>query len=110
MHYQLGLATPESDECRLTADGVERAWRDGEDFVFDKTYLHRVANDTPRGRLVLLCDVERPLRWSWARGLVRMLNGCVSQASAIQNVASDPRGLPSRAFAALSWVFKRRLA
>lgn len=42
-------------------DGQVYAWRDGEDVMFDETYVHWVKNETEQTRVILFCDVERPL-------------------------------------------------
>ena len=102
IHYQLGLRVPDSNACRLTVDGIDRRWHAGEAFVFDKTYVHSATNETDEGRLVFLCDVERPMRWRWARSVGRAINGVVSSVSAIQNVESDPAGVMSRVFASVT--------
>ena len=61
LRYHLGLSTPNSDACRIVVDGESYAWRDGEAVMFDETYIHWAENRTDRDRLILFCDVERPL-------------------------------------------------
>src|SRR5690606_41164828 len=63
----LGLATPNSDACRIYVDGQPYAWRDGEDVMFDETYVHWVKNETDVTRVILFCDIERPLSRSEER-------------------------------------------
>ncbi|HEY3031615.1 MAG TPA: aspartyl/asparaginyl beta-hydroxylase domain-containing protein, partial [Bradyrhizobium sp.] len=42
--YHLGLVVPKTPgECRILIDGEPYSWREGEDLLFDETYLH-----TPR--------------------------------------------------------------
>jgi beta-hydroxylase len=48
LRYHLGLSTPNSDDCRIFVDGQVYAWRDGEDVMFDETYVHWVKNETDR--------------------------------------------------------------
>jgi beta-hydroxylase len=59
LRYHLGLLTPNSKKCALTLDGVEHAWFDGEELLFDQTYLHSAFNDTDTTRVILFCDVEK---------------------------------------------------
>lgn len=40
LRYHLGLSTPNSDNCRIYVDGQPYAWRDGEDVMFDETFVH----------------------------------------------------------------------
>ena len=59
----LGLVIPqEAERCRMRVSDEVRVWRPGELFVFDDTYNHEVWNDTPDERVVLLFDVDRPMR------------------------------------------------
>lgn len=62
LRYHLGLSTPNSDNCRIYVDGQPYAWRDGEDVMFDETFVHWVKNETEQTRVILFCDIERPLR------------------------------------------------
>src|SRR5262249_26018761 len=62
LRYHLGLVTPNSEDCRIFVDGVPYHWRDGEAVLFDETYIHRAENRTDQDRIILFCDVERPLR------------------------------------------------
>ena len=59
LRYHLGLLTPNSDKCALTLDGINYAWRDGEELLFDQTYLHSAVNHTDTIRIILFCDVEK---------------------------------------------------
>ncbi len=58
----LGLSVPaDSDKCRMQVDDQFVHWREGEWTVFDDTYEHEVWNDTDEPRIILLCQVGRPL-------------------------------------------------
>lgn len=62
LRYHLGLSTPqESDGCKITVDGIDYCWKDGEDVLFDDTFVHEVRNDTDETRIILFCDVRRNL-------------------------------------------------
>lgn len=62
LRYHLGLATPNSDKCSIFVDEQPQAWQDGEDFIFDETFVHWVINDTDQSRLIFFCDIDRPLK------------------------------------------------
>ena len=87
LRYHLGLATPNDDACFIEVDGQRYAWRDGEAMVFDETYVHSAHNGCASGRLVLLCDVERPMRFGWAQAVNhvfgRMLTAAMNPPNAI---------------------------
>jgi len=46
LRYHLGLATPNSPACHITVDGERYAWHDGEDVIFDETFVHWAENGT----------------------------------------------------------------
>lgn len=100
LRYHLGLVTPNSDACRILVDGVPYGWRDGEDVLFDETYLHWVENDTDQTRIVLFCDVERPLRWRWATAVNRWVIRHLGPSTAARNEPGEPLGLVNRLAAA----------
>src|ERR1044071_7915455 len=61
VHYQLGLITTNSPECCIVVDGERYYWKDGEAVMFDETYIHQAENRTGVTRVILFCDIERPL-------------------------------------------------
>lgn len=98
IRYHLGLVTPNSDACRIRVDGIPYAWRDGEAVVFDETYVHEAENATDRARIILFCDVERPLRTGLARRVNRWFGDVVMRASRSRNEAGEPVGPVNVAF------------
>jgi hypothetical protein len=47
LHYHLGLLVPKSaGDCRIFIDGEPYYWREGDDILFDETYLHYAENTT----------------------------------------------------------------
>jgi beta-hydroxylase len=96
LRYHLGLITPNSDDCRIFVDGEHYAWRDGEDIVFDETFVHWAENRTDQTRVILFCDVERPLRTPVMRGINRFVSGVLGRATAAQNVATEQVGVVNR--------------
>ena len=62
LRYHLGLVTPNSEDCRIIVDGESYFWRDGEDVIFDETFIHEATNETEVERLILFCDLQRPMR------------------------------------------------
>jgi len=96
LRYHLGLITQNSDACRIFVDGEPYAWRDGADVLFDETYIHRADNRTDVDRLILFCDVERPLRTPVMRSLNRGIANYVLRVTASRNVPSEKIGLVNR--------------
>lgn len=97
LRYHLGLRTPNSDACWIEVDGNRYSWRDGEAVVFDETYVHTALNDTDVTRLILFCDIERPLRGP-AAAVNRWVMRHIMRATATQNVEGERVGAINRAF------------
>jgi beta-hydroxylase len=97
----LGLKTPNSERCRITVDGQTYWWKDGEGVLFDETFLHRAENDTDQDRLILFCDVERPMRTRAARAFNRFIGDTLMHAFRTRNVPGEEVGVVSRAFGLL---------
>lgn len=99
LRYHLGLVTPNSDSCFINVDGQNYSWRDGEAFMFDETYLHYANNNSDKYRLILMCDVERPLYF-----IGFLINGIYKIAmrmSIVPNTEKDRRGLANKIFSSL---------
>lgn len=62
LRYSLGLSTPNSEQCGLQIDDFHYQWRDGDSIIFDETYLHSAYNDTETPRVILMTDIDRPLK------------------------------------------------
>ena len=63
----LALIVPKDQpKCYIRVDTQNCHWEEGKTLVFDDTYDHEVFNDTPDRRVVLLLDVDRPMRF-WGR-------------------------------------------
>lgn len=101
LRYHLGLVTPNNDGCFIEVDGQRYAWKDGEAVVFDETYIHYAENTTEHDRVILFCDVERPLKYRWAQAFNRWFSRNVMTAAASPNDAGDKTGALNRAFGSL---------
>ena len=99
LRYHLGLVTPKSPgECRILVDGQPYTWRDGEDLLFDETFLHYAENTTQETRIILFCDSERPMRSRVMRAINRWVSRNIIRESATQNEAGERVGAFNRAF------------
>lgn len=58
----LGLIVPTDGDVRMRVHDRIVRWAEGETLVFDDTYRHEVWHDASTTRVVLLIQVERPLR------------------------------------------------
>ena len=92
LRYHLGLATPNNDSCFIEVDGQRYSWRDGESVVFDETYIHWAQNGTDSDRVILFCDIERPMRYGWAQAFNRWLGRKLMTAASSPNETGDQTG------------------
>ena len=98
MRYHLGLATPNDDRCFIEVDGERHSWRDGQGVVFDETFIHWAINGSESDRVILFCDVERPMRYRWMGAFNRWFGRTVMTAAASPNETGDQVGLVSKLF------------
>jgi beta-hydroxylase len=98
LRYHLGLQTPNSDKCHIFVDGVECVYRDGHDFLFDETFIHRAENATDQTRIILFCDVERPLRFGFMTAINRWVSNNIIKATATENMEGERVGALNKVF------------
>jgi beta-hydroxylase len=98
LRYHLGLVTPNADTCRIVVDGEAYFWRDGEPVMFDETFIHTAENRSDVARIILFCDVERPLTNPLVRAINRFVKMTLIRASQTENVPGDHVGVLNRVF------------
>lgn len=98
VRYHLGLSTPNDEQCFIEVDGVRRSWHDGEAMIFDETFVHWAQNDTGQTRIILFCDIERPMKWRWAQAVNHWAGQTLMSAAASPNDDSDRTGTINRLF------------
>jgi beta-hydroxylase len=105
LRYHLGLVTPNSPDCFIDVDGERYYWKDGEAVMFDETYIHYAANKTDHQRIVLFCDIERPVYTKVVQAFNRWFGRHVMSAAASKNVDSEEVGFVNVLF---SYVYHLR--
>lgn len=98
LRYHLGLITPNDDGCFIEVDGERYSWRDGESVVFDETFIHYAENTTDKNRIILFCDVERPLKTRWMEKFNYWFAKNVMTAASSPNDDGDQTGGINKAF------------
>ena len=63
IRLHMGLITPNDDNCFINLDGKSYSWRDGEVILLDDSYEHYVENNTNEYRVILFCDIIRPMHF-----------------------------------------------
>ena len=114
LRYHLGLVTPNADTCRIVVDGEPYFWRDGEPVMFDETYIHTAENRSDVARIILFCDVERPLRSRVVKWLNHVVEMTLIRASQTENAPGDRVGALNHLFNVLyrvrlvgKWIKKK---
>ncbi|BEN88543.1 MULTISPECIES: lipid A hydroxylase LpxO [Serratia] len=98
LRYHLGLITPNDDRCFIEVDGERYSWRDGEGVMFDETYLHYAENQSGQNRLILFCDIERPMRYRWTQAVNHWLGRNLMSAATAPNEEGDRTGGVNKMF------------
>lgn len=98
IRYHLGLVTPNSEKCRIYVDGIPYFWKDGEDVLFDETFIHSAKNETEMDRIILLCDVERPLNNVVATFINYVFSKYLLSEATTKNLDMDRVGVLNQAY------------
>ncbi|HWK74736.1 MAG TPA: aspartyl/asparaginyl beta-hydroxylase domain-containing protein [Povalibacter sp.] len=106
LRYHLGLVTPNSPDCNIVVDGQPYYWKDGEAVMFDETYIHTAENRTDVTRVILFCDIERPLSNPVIRWVNRVIGRGLIKAAATENVPGEHVGVLNHVF---EYVYKIRI-
>ncbi len=106
VRYHLGIITPNSEDCYISVDGQKYYWRDGEAVMFDETYLHYAENKTDMDRVILFCDVERPMNNRLATAVNHFFCNTLMAASQSQNMPGDRVGFLNKIF---KYLYKIRM-
>ena len=67
--------------------------------MFDETFIHWAENKTDTTRIILFCDIERPLRSRLMTAVNRYVIEHFVKISATQNVVGEPVGALNRLYA-----------
>ncbi|MBL4673792.1 MAG: aspartyl/asparaginyl beta-hydroxylase domain-containing protein [Arenicella sp.] len=98
LRYHLGLVTPNHDDCYILVDGEKHVWHDGKDVLFDETFIHEAHNNTDTNRIILFCDVNRPMKLDIINKFNTFMSSTLMRATATRNDQGDPVGMVNRVF------------
>jgi beta-hydroxylase len=74
--------------------------------LFDETYIHYAENKSDVTRLILFCDVERPMTNGLMTRINRLMANTLVRASKTQNVEGESVVILNRAF---GYIYQVRL-
>lgn len=66
--------------------------------MFDESFIHTAENPTDQTRIILFCDVERPMNNALARRVNRLIGRTLASVLASRDRAGEPLGLLDRRF------------
>lgn len=98
IRYHLGLSTPNHPECFIEVDQERYTWCDGEATLFDETYVHWAQNNADQTRIILFCDIERPMKWTWAQSFNHWFGRHIMSGASSPNDANDKTGGINKVF------------
>jgi len=96
LRYSLGLSTPNSDGSGIMVDGVDYKWKDGESIIFDETYLHHAYNSTDKPRIILMTDIDRPLKSKFVQRLYFYFGRFFNNLFVIDNIDAKKSGIGNK--------------
>lgn len=96
LRYSMGLSTPNSDKSGLIINGDDYKWKDGDSILFDETYLHSAYNDSDVPRIILMTDVDRPLKSAMLQKVYWYFGRFFNRLFMIDNVDPTHTGLGNR--------------
>ena len=96
LRYSLGLSTPNSDDSGIVVNGDDYKWKDGESIIFDETYLHNAYNNTDTPRIILMTDIDRPLKWPWLQSAYYYFGWFFNRLFYIDNLDASKSGIGNK--------------
>ncbi len=96
LRYSLGLSTPNSDESGIIVNGIDYKWKDGESIIFDETYLHNAYNNSDKLRIILMTDIDRPLKSKFIQKLYFYFGRFFNGLFAVDNLDSSNTGIGNK--------------
>jgi len=96
LRYSLGLSTPNSDDSGLIVNGDDYKWADGKSILFDETYLHCAYNNSDKPRIILMTDIERPLKLVFLQKLYYLFGNFFNGLFTIDNIDANNTGIGNK--------------
>lgn len=96
IRYSLGLSTPNSDESGLIVNAENYQWADGESILFDETYMHRAYNNSDMPRIILMTDIDRPLKLKFVQKFYYYFGQFFNGLFVVDNIDSSKSGIGNK--------------
>ncbi len=96
VRYSLGLSTPNSDKSGIVVNGDDYKWADGESIIFDETFMHYAYNDSDEPRIILMTDIDRPLKFKLLQKFYYRFGRFFNSLFAVDNVDASKTGIGNK--------------
>jgi len=96
VRYSLGLSTPNSDKSGIVVNGDDYKWADGESIIFDETFMHHAYNDSDEPRIILMTDIDRPLKFKLLQKFYYRFGRFFNSLFAVDNVDASKTGIGNK--------------
>jgi len=96
IRYSLGLSTPNSDKSGIVVNGDDYKWADGESIIFDETFMHYAYNDSDEPRIILMTDIDRPLKFKLLQKFYYRFGRFFNGLFAVDNVDASKTGIGNK--------------
>lgn len=96
LRYSLGLSTPNSDACYIDINDERHTWKDGEAVLFDETYMHYTTNETEIPRIILMSDIDRPLKIKWVEKFYAAFGKFFNGLFLVDNIDTSISGIGNK--------------
>lgn len=96
LRYSLGLITPNSDKSGIIVNGDDYKWADGDSILFDETYFHCAYNDSDKPRIILMTDIDRPLRLKFVQKIYFLFGHYFNSLFAVDNIDTSKTGIGNK--------------
>lgn len=105
LRFHVSLDTPNDENCFINVDGKQYFWKDSDGFLFDETYIHYANNNTDKDRVILMCDIKRPLYFPG--NLINIIAQFFLKATVVPNVEGDRKGLVNFIFSSITPIMQQ---
>ena len=96
LRYSLGLSTPNDDKCYIDINAERHTWRAGEAVLFDETYMHSATNETDIPRIILMTDIDRPLKSRLLQGFYYQFGRFFNGLFLVDNIDTSISGIGNK--------------
>ena len=96
LRYSMALSTPNKKACGLMVNGDHHPWQDGKSILFDETYFHSAYNHADTPRIILMTDIDRPLKSRLLQKIYYCFGWGFNRLFSVDNLDSQYTGIGNK--------------